>query len=172
MPMWSEMIFKSIFLLALLAFALVTMPASAFTAKTLVISIEENGDSNINFNYHLTWMENLAYSLIPHKEWIVESALNSKFPQKEVDDIRVSRTNTYLTVKGFAKVTTTGSITTYKTPIVSFRIAEDLLDNYPRIKKAIKPDFSPEKTIVKFPGSGDQYTYTNVEEIPRIIYSK
>ena len=50
-------------------------------------------------------------------------------------------------------------------------MAQDLLNKYPRIAQAITPDFSPEEAIVKFPGSGNTYTYTNVDRIPKITYT-
>ena len=85
--------YRYLFLIALLVFALVAMPVSAFTAKKIVITVSNDGDANINFNYHLTWMESFVYSFIPNKEQIVKSALQGKFPSKEVDSIQVSRTS-------------------------------------------------------------------------------
>jgi len=163
--------YRYLFLVALLVLALISMPATAFTAKKVVITINNDGDANINFNYQLTWMESFVYSFIPNKEQIVQSALEGNFPSKEVDSIQVSRTSTDLIVRDFAKVTTSGGTTTFKTPTVSFTMAQDLLNNYPRIARAITPDFSPEETIVKFPGSGDTYTYINVDGIPQITYT-
>jgi hypothetical protein len=147
--------------------ALIVVPGSAFTAKKLVIAVQENGDANINFDYQLTWPENIAYSIIPGKEQIVQSALRSKFPSNEVDSIRVATDSTDLTVKGFAAMSTSADYpgtTVYRTPAVSFMMARDLLDNYPWIARLITPDFSPEVTIVEFP-DGQQYTYLDASEI-------
>jgi hypothetical protein len=157
-------------LVALLVLALIVVPGSAFTAKKLVIAVQENGDADINFDYQLTWPENFAYSVIPGKEQIVQSALRSKFPSNEVDSIRVTTDSTDLTVKGFAAMSTSAGnpeSTTYKTPAVSFMIARDLLDNYPWIARLITPDFSPEMTKVEFP-NGQQYTFYDASEIPAI----
>jgi hypothetical protein len=157
-------------IVALLLLALIAVPGSAFTAKQLVITVQENGDADISFNYQLTWPENFAYSIIPNREQFVQSALRSKFPSNEVDAIRVATDSTELTVKGFATVSTSGGYpesTVYKTPAVSFMAAGDLLGNYPMIARFITPDFSPEVTIVKFPG-GQQYTYIDASEIPAI----
>jgi hypothetical protein len=157
-------------IVALLLLALIAVPGSAFTAKQLVITVQENGDADISFNYQLTWPENFAYSIIPNREQFVQSALRSKFPSNEVDAIRVATDSTELTVKGFATVSTSGGYpesTVYKTPAVSFMAAGDLLGNYPMIARFITPDFSPEVTIVKFPG-GQQYTYNDASEIPAI----
>jgi len=85
---------------------------------------------------------------------------------------KVSRTSTDLIVRKFAKVTTSGGTRTYKTPAVSFKVAQDLLNDYPGIARVIIPDFSPQETIVRFPGSGDRYKYSNVDGIPKITYTK
>jgi len=157
-------------LVAILILALIVVPGSAFTAKKLVIAVQENGDADINFDYQLTWSENIAYSIIPGKEQIVQSALRTKFPSNEVDSIRVATDSTALTVKGFAAMSTSAGnpgSTTYKTPAVSFMMARDLLDNYPWIARFITPDFSPEVTVVEFP-DGQQYTYPDASEIPAI----
>ena len=164
--------FRYLFLVALLLLAFVAMPASAFTAQKLVITVDNDGDADINFNYQLNWMEGFAYFVIPNKEQIVQSALEREFPSKEVDSIQVSRTSTDLIVRNFAKVTTSGGTRTYKTPAVSFKVAQDLLNDYPRIARSIIPDFSPKETIVRFPGSGDRYKYSNVDGIPKITYTK
>jgi hypothetical protein len=157
-------------LVALLILALVAVPVSAFTAKQLDITVKENGDADIGFNYQLTWAENFAYSLIPNREQFVQSALRSKFPSNEVDAIHLATDRTDLTVKGFAIVSTSSGYPAsrmYRTPAVSFMAAGDLLDNYPWIARFITPDFSPEVTVVKFPG-GHQYTYNDASEIPAI----
>jgi len=163
--------YRYLVLVAILVLALVAMPASAFTANKLVINVMINGDANIQFSYHLTWPEKLAYSMIPQKEQIVQSALSSKFPSTNVDNIRVSKSITDLTVRKFAIITTSGDTTTYKTPAVSFMIAQDLLNQYRWIARAITPDFSPAMTIVRFPG-GQIYTYNDASGIPAITYTK
>jgi hypothetical protein len=162
--------FRYLIIGALLILAFMAMPASAFTAQKLVIDVRDNGDADIQFNYQLTWPELITFSMIPQKEQIVRSAVNSKFPSTKMDAIRISTSSTGLTLKNFAKMSTsqkTPATTSYATPAVSFMMAGDLLNNYPLIAKAITPDFSPEETIVTFPG-GKQYTYHDASGIPAI----
>jgi hypothetical protein len=156
---------------AILIFAIVATPVSAFTAKKLVMTVQENGDADINFNYQLTWPEKFAYSLIPGKEEIIQSALNSKFPSTTVDAIRVTKTSTDFTVREFATISTTETpaATTYRTPAVSFNDAGNLLNAYPLIARILSPDFSPDITTVQFP-HGQKYTYDDATEIPEITH--
>jgi len=154
-------------IIALLLLALNTVPASAFTAKNLDITIRDNGDANIDFQYQLTWAERFSAKFVPNKEGIITSALGKKFPKMQVNDISVSDTNTVLTVKKFASVSTLGGTTKYKTPAVSFIRAREIMQNVPVISSRFTPDFSPEVTTVKFPG-GQKYTYYDATGIPSI----
>jgi hypothetical protein len=158
------------FLIAFLVLVLLMVPASAFTAKTLIITVNNDGDATVDFSYQLTWYESFAYSVLPNKEQLVKSTLKSKFPSLELDNIYMSKTGTDLIVRDFAEVSSSGGATTYRTPELSFRMAQNILEDYPRIDRVITPDFSPEETIVRFPGSGDTYTYTNADVIPGITY--
>ena len=164
--------YRYIALVTFLVLTLAVMPATAFTAKNLVIAIQDNGDATINFNYQLSWMEQFMYKMIPAKEHIVQSALASKFPSITIENIQVSDSTTSLTARSFAGTSNSGGSpvkTTYTTPAVSFMMAQDLLNNFPGAW-AITPDFSPDLTVVQFP-DGQQYTYTDGSGIPAISYS-
>jgi len=161
------------FLAACLLFAIAVVPVSAFTAKNLDIAIRQNGDAGIRFEYELGWSESFAYSFIPHKEQIIRSALDTRFPSMKVNNIHVDRDRTDLVVKSFAGISKsrdTPGTTTYTTPEVSFMLAQDLLDTYTWIERYIVPDFSPDVTVVEFP-DGQQYTYTDASSIPAISYT-
>jgi hypothetical protein len=159
------------FLIAFLVLALVMVPASAFTAKTLSITVNNDGDATVDFRYQLTWYESFAYTVLPNKEQLITSALKGKFPTMKLDSIHMSKTGTDLIVRDFAEVSSSGGVTTYRTPELSFRMAQNILKDYPKIDRVVTPDFSPEETIVRFPGSGDTYTYTNADVIPGITYT-
>ena len=154
-------------LLTVLLFTLIVVPASAFTAEKLVINVMDNGDAQVTFDYELSWPELISFSLVPQKEQIIQSAIKSKFTAATVDTISVSTTGTGLAIRNFAQRSDSAGVITYKTPAISFMIAKDLLNNYPLIANTISPDFSPEETIVKFPG-GRQYTYHEASGIPAI----
>ena len=161
------------FLAVCLLLALAVLPASAFTAKNLDITIRQNGDADISFEYELSWAESLAYTFIPQKEQIIRSALDSRFPSMKVSNIHVERGRTGLFVKDFAGTSTSKAkpkTTTYTTPAISFMLAGDLLDNYEWIARYIEPDFSPDVTVVEFP-DGQQYTYYDVSGIQPISYT-
>lgn len=164
--------YRCLALIALFVLALIAIPASAFTAQNLVITIQDNGDANINFHYQLSWIEQIIFPVIPGKEQVVQSALTSKFPSATVENTYVSDTSTSLTVTGFSGISTSerepGTII-YTTPAISFLIAQDFLNNFP-YAWAITPDYAPETTIVQFP-DGQQYRFTDASGIPSITYS-
>jgi hypothetical protein len=170
--------YRYIAIIALLVFALVIVPASAFTAKKLVINVQSNGDADVQFTYNLNAAEKLVYNMIPGEEQIVKWGIGTIYSSKKVKSIRVSKTITDLTVRDFATVTVNPNkpkTKTFKTPAVDFSKAQTPLDNFrnrfPWIGSKITPDFSPEVTIVKFPGNYQQ-TYNGVTKIPAITYTK
>ena len=160
-------------LISLLVLACAAMPATAFTSKKLDINVLENGDANIQFEYQLSLPEKFGYTVIPQKEQIVLSAIQTEFPTRTVTNVRVSKSFTDLTIKNFASVstsTTEGAATTYRTPAVSFMLAKHMLDANPLIRDNVMPDYSPGKTTVRF-AHGVKYTYTDVTGIPAITYT-
>jgi hypothetical protein len=164
--------FRCLALFALFGLAFMVIPASAFTAQNLAITIQDNGDANINFHYQLSWIEQIIFPVIPGKEQVVQSALTSKFPSATIENTYVSDTSTTLTVRGFSWISTTEGIPgtiTYTTPAISFLMAQDFLNTFP-YAWAITPDFSPETTVVQFPDS-HQYRFTDTSGIPAITYT-
>jgi hypothetical protein len=158
----------------LLVLSCAAMPASAFASKKLDINVLENGDANIQFQYQLSWPEKFGYTLVPQKEQIVSSAIQTEFPTTTVTNVRVSKSFTDLTIKNFASVSTStiqgGAATTYKTPAVSFLLAKHMLDANPLIRDNVMPDYSPGVTTVRF-AHGVKYTYNDVTGIPAITYT-
>jgi len=159
---------------ALLAIVVVAFvfagPASAFTIKTFVVTVHENGDADIRAGYQLSWPELFVYYVTPMKEDLVKTAIGSRYPKLAVTDVHVLPDSADLTLKKFAEVSRSATVpvtTTYTTRAVSFLIAKEILDEYPDIAKFLSPDFSPEMTIVKFPG-GREYSYKNANGIPAL----
>ena len=156
--MWSEMKMRYL-ALVVLVLALIALPASAFTSNNLLITVKQNGDANVDFNYQLSWAEKWATGWIPNKAGFVQFALQNAFPTKKVNSVHVSQTSTDLTVKDFAATSTVPGpwgrkITTYSTPKVKFTAGGKLLEDNKAIVPAISaitPDYSPQRTIVAVP---------------------
>lgn len=154
-------------ILAALVFLLIC-PVQAFTAKTLDIQMTDSGDATITFVYELAWVENAAvFTRIADPGNELKKALESNF-HKPVQVIASDSGRSQFYVKGFAARQVKNTTTTMKTPALSFREAEAVLQQY-WFAPLISPDFSPAVTRVVFP---DQYTETfyDRDQIPAITH--
>jgi hypothetical protein len=174
-------------IIALLIFALVVVPVSAFTAERLSVNVQQDGDANVQFTYHLNFAERAIYDTVydklpaSTKTSLVTMGVQSVLPGKTVSDIAVSRSMATLTVLQFADVTSrtttigrgrfgrTVTLTTFTTPGVDFTQAQTFLDKYP-LASSIRPDYNPALTIVRFPGN--QQTYRDRSSIPSITFTQ
>jgi len=149
--------------------ALCACPAQAFTAKTLDIAVQENGDATIIFNYELSWYETVAvFTHIANPNTELKNALESNYG-KGVDVISTSGSQVQVLVHGFASSTVNDGSTTMTTPALSFQSAEKVLKQY-WFAPLISVDFSPEVTHVVFP-DGYVEEYDNQIAIPQISHT-
>ncbi len=145
------------------------LPVQAFTANSLDITLQNNGDADIQFGYTLNWMEHMAVYLRiadPADELSRAFENNLKVPvsvnQVNSDSIRVS-------VGNFAQRSVNkGGGTTMSTPGLSFEAAEKVLQQY-WFAPLINPDFSPAVTTLTYP-DGYQVKFYNVSNIPRTTH--
>jgi hypothetical protein len=133
---------------------LAVSPVHAFTAKTLDITVQENTDAVITFDYDLSWFENIAVFMhIADPGTELKKALESSYGKP----VLVTKTNggeSRFVVQGFASKETRNGTVTLITPALSFVDAEKILNQY-WFAPLINPDFSPAVTRVNFP---DDYT--------------
>ena len=149
--------------------ALCACPAQAFTAKTLDIVVQPNGDAAITFSYELSWYENVAvFTHIADPNTELKKALENNYG-KSVDVISTSGSQAQVLVHGFASSRTTDGVTTVTTPALSFQSAENVLKQY-WFAPLISVDFSPDVTHVVFP-DGYVVEYDNQIAIPQISHT-
>jgi len=149
---------------------LIAYPAQAFTADSLAISVKDNGDASVTFDYTLTWMENLAvFMRVADPATELRNALESNF-KKPVTILGVSDREAQFVVRDFAQVSRADSATTWKTPGLSFAAADNVLKQY-WFAPLVNPDFSPAVTEFTFP---DRYKaeFENKLEIGPIIHTE
>ena len=145
---------------------LVACPVQAFTAKNLDISILDNNDAIITFDYELSWIENIAvFSRIADPSAELAKALRSQFT-KNVEVTSVSGNHAQFLVENFASRRVNGGVVTLNTPSLSFKNAEKVINTY-WFARFISPDFSPEITRVSFP-DGYAREFYNQDQIPYI----
>jgi hypothetical protein len=144
-------------------------PAQAFTAKTLDINVQDNGDAIITFNYALSWYENVAvFARIADPGTELKKALESNYG-KNVDVMGTSGNEAQILVHGFASRTMNDNSVTLNTPALSFASAETVLKQY-WFAPLISVDFSPDVTTVDFPDGYVQQYYNQIA-IPGISHT-
>jgi hypothetical protein len=154
-----------IVILALLA---ISCPVQAFTAKTLDITVLDNTDAIITFDYELTWYENVVvFANIVNPGAELAKAVKSQFNwDVSVDSVTPSQVR--LTVYGFASRSDGNGVVAMKTPALSFQNAEKVLNKY-WFARFVSPDFTPEMTYVNFP-DGYSETFAGQAGIPSITH--
>jgi len=153
----------------ILLMAALVLPAAAFTSDALNISVEGNGDTEITFDYSLSWIENIAVFLkITDPADELKKALEGH-SDKSVEVQSVSDGSATFLVEEFVRVKRTDNQTTYITPELSFKRAEKVLKEY-WFAPLIHADFSPEETTISFP-DGHEKQFQNQIEIPEIRYT-
>jgi hypothetical protein len=151
-------------LLCLAICACAVMPAQAFEAKSLKITLEENGDAQIDMQYELTFAEQTAVFLrIADPAEELKKAFESN-DGRPVSVIRATSSSATVIVPSFATIHEGNGKHTIVTPSVSFEKAQNVMNNY-WFAPLVSPDFSPAITTVVFP-DGFQAAFDNVLSIP------
>ena len=134
--------------------ACMVMPASAFTMKSLDVTVGQNGDAVIDAQYDLSFIEQSAvYFQIADPSRELQSAFNTK-SKNPVTVESVSSSSARILVPTYITMTSTSEGTTYTTPALSFERARNELKGY-WFAPLVSLDFSKGTTTVRFP---DGYT--------------
>jgi hypothetical protein len=156
-------------ILGIVVLASCICPVQAFTAKSLDIVVQGNGDAVITFDYALDLMENAAvFTRMADPSAELKKAIDANF-NSNADVIGTSNNEAVVLVHGFAGSSRTGNAITLTTPALSFQSAERVLQQY-WFAPLINVDFSPEITRVVFP-DGYVEQYANQIAIPRITHT-
>jgi preprotein translocase subunit SecF len=137
---------------------LAVSPGQAFVAKELRVSLDVQGNAEIQFDYSLSFLENVAIFLKiadPGRE--LKSALEANL-NKNVEIERIGNSQARFRVEQFATLREEDGKTIMKTPGLSFASAEQALKSY-WFAPLVKPDFSPDLTIVTFPDGYQEVFY-------------
>ena len=155
--------------LILLALALLFSPVHAFTADSLVISVQPNGDARITFDYSLSWLEQAAvFARIADPATELRNAFANN-AGRPVTIESVTDHEAVFDVQGFAGVKQADGMTSYRTPGLSFAAAEKVLKQY-WFAPLISADFSPAVSQVTFP-DGYSVRFENQISIPSVTHS-
>ncbi|MCK9580509.1 MAG: hypothetical protein M0Q92_08670 [Methanoregula sp.] len=152
--------------ICILVLILAGCPAQAFTARTLDITIQDNTDARITFDYDLTWYENVAvFARIADPSTELAKAFRFQ-SSKNVMVTGVSGNHAQFFIEDFATRRVTNGVVSLNSPSLTFRSAGKALETF-WFARFIQADFSPDVTRVSFP---DGYTeeFFNQEEIPPV----
>ncbi|MGB9177017.1 MAG: PEGA domain-containing protein [Methanoregula sp.] len=152
-------------MLACCSFFLCT-PAHAFTANSLDITIDKNGDAIATFRFTL---EGILENSIPLSllEEELKKGLTTGTESPEIKSMDTS--GVVLLLKNFAEISDVPTGTEYSTSALDFTKAELALQNS-GLSGAISADFSPEKIVLTFPDSYQQ-EFSNVDVLPSVSHT-
>lgn len=141
------------------------IPVQAFTANSLDISIEKNGDAIATFRFTL---DGIIENSIPQSmlEEELKKGLTTSSDPPELKSM--DKSSAVLLLKKFADTSDVPTGTRYLTAGMDFRKAEIALQNS-ALSSVISADFSPEKIVLTFP---DSYTreFTSVDVLPAVSH--
>ncbi|WP_321504195.1 hypothetical protein [uncultured Methanoregula sp.] len=153
--------------LCLLAFAV--MPAQAFTAKSLTVTLAPNGDAQINMQYDLNFLEKSAvFFRMADPATEVKKAFASN-TGREVTVNSVTDSSADIVVPSYAGVTRNNGATTLTTPAISFLRAQEVLKRY-WFAPLVSANFAPQVTTITFP-DGYQETFINSLSMPAVSHT-
>ena len=153
--------------LCILFFAV--MPAQAFTAKTLTITLNGNGDAQVDMQYDLTFVEQAAiFFHVANPASELQNALQENL-NEPVTVVRADSSSAEVIISSFAQVTQSAGIATMTTPAFSFSRAEEVMKQY-WFAPLISPDLTPQMTTITFP-DGYQSTFNDLISIPSVSHT-
>lgn len=143
----------------------IVIPAQAFTADSLDISIAANGDAVATFRFTLEGiLENSVPQSILEEE--LKKGLTTSSDPPEL--ISMDRSSAVLLMKKFADTQDVPTGTEYRTASMDFKKAEVALQNS-ALSSVVSADFSPEKILLVFPDSY-QREFSNVDVLPAVSH--
>jgi hypothetical protein len=142
------------------------MPAQAFVAKSLTITIAPDGDGQIDMQYDLTLLEQSAVFLrIADPATELKKAFDSHSNQP-VTVTKATSSSATVIVPDFATIHEGNGKYTIVTPPVSFARAQEVMSSY-WFAPLVNPDFSPAVSTVIFP-DGYRTSFNDVIALPPI----
>ncbi|MFZ1127961.1 hypothetical protein [Methanoregula sp.] len=148
---------------------LAVMPAQAFTAKTLTVTLNGNGDAQADMQYDLTFVEQAAiFFHAANPASLLQTALQENL-NRPVTVVSAGTSSADVIIPSFATVVQSGGATTMNTPAFSFADAQNGLKGQ-WYASLITADFAPQTTTITFP-DGYQATFNDQISIPSISHT-
>ena len=160
---------RTTFLGTLLVLAVLIVPGTAFTSKSLDINVDTEGSALISLDYELNIFEDIAVWLnIVDPAESIKNAIESN-TGRPTEVYSVTGRSAVFRVAQFATTSQTDGKITQTTPQISFAQAEEALKGQ-WFSFLISKDLSPATTTVRFP-DGYTQTYTEQLVIPTLTHT-
>jgi hypothetical protein len=153
----------------ILVVLLAVMPAQAFTANTLTVTLNANGDAQADMQYDLSFVEQAAiFFHAANPSAALQTALQDNL-NRPVTVVSADMSSADVIIPSFASVVQSGSTTTITTPSFSFANAQQEIRNE-WYGSLISADFAPQTTTITFP-DGYQANFYNQISIPSVSHT-
>ena len=146
--------------------AILVAPAYAFTAQSLDITVDKNGDAIADFRFAL---EGALEKAIPQS--MLEDELKKGLTTNSDPPVILSfdKSGVSMLMKNFAMVNDVPTGTEYQTASMDFKKAEIALKNS-ALSSVVSADFSPQSIVVTFP-DGYSRTFTDSSALPSLKHT-
>jgi hypothetical protein len=144
----------------------IASPADAFTADSLDITVDDNGDAVATFRFTL---QGIIENSIPQSMLEAELKKGLTTSEEPPELLSMDRSGAVLLLKKFAALSEVPSGTEYRTVSMDFKKAEIALQGS-SLSSVVSADFSPERIVLTFP---DSYTqeFTDVDVLPAVFHT-
>ena len=144
---------------------LLMIPAAAFTANSLDINVDKNGDAIAVFSFSL---EGIVENAIP-QSMLEEQLLKGLSTSSEPPElIAMDRSSATIRMKKYADTSDVPTGTEYRTASVNFKKAEIALQQS-ALSSVVTADFSPDSIKVTFPDKYER-TFSSSDVLPSITH--
>jgi len=142
------------------------IPAHAFTANSLDITVDQNGDALATFRFTLEgFLENSIPQSMLEEE--LKKGLTTSTEPPELKSM--DKSSAVLLMKKFADTSDVATGTEFRTATMDFKKAEIALQNS-ALSGAVSADFSPERITLTFPDSYHR-EFSNVDVLPAVFHT-
>lgn len=160
--------YRYLLIVGLCVVCLAVMPAQAFTAKTLTITLDGNGNAQADMQYELSFTEQAAiFFHAADPATALQSALQENL-NGQVTVQKADMSSADVVIDSFATLSASNGTTTMTTPAFSFASAQAAVKNQ-WYAPLISADFAPQATTITFP-DGYKATYFEQINIPSVSH--
>ncbi|MGA2105632.1 hypothetical protein [Methanoregula sp.] len=152
----------------MLLLACAVMPVQAFSAKSLAITFDANGNAQVHFTYELSFTEQIAvFANIANPASELKTALEDNL-NRQVTVVNADSSSADVIIPSFATINQANGKETMTSPAFSFGNVQNVIKQY-WWSPLVSVNMSPEVTTITFP-DGYQTIYYNQINFPSVSH--